>query len=221
MDANNLIAYNSVNRLDDISIRGSGFPTRYTSRNFGSFCPRLTCEASLGKDGNHWRKEERMSLVKWAKNRIEKNRKSRRAISTIMANLMMLVIVVTLSSLLFVWAISSFGAYQGGAGYWFSSRSIANQERPSVENAYFTGSCGTCNNIVKVYVRNVGTIPFTIASVYMNSTLFQFQQTVNVGNVTTTPLTLTLTGQTWAHNDIQKITVATTRGTTVTTTWVS
>ncbi len=162
-----------------------------------------------------------MSLVKWAKNRIEKNRKSRRAISTIMANLMMLVIVVTLSSLLFVWAISSFGAYQGGAGYWFSSRSIANQERPSVENAYFTGSCGTCNNIVKVYVRNVGTIPFTIASVYMNSTLFQFQQTVNVGNVTTTPLTLTLTGQTWAHNDIQKITVATTRGTTVTTTWVA
>jgi len=162
-----------------------------------------------------------MSLVKWAKNRIEKNRKSRRAISTIMANLMMLVIVVTLSSLLFVWAISSFGAYQGGAGYWFSSRSIANQERPSVENAYFTGSCGTCNNIVKVYVRNVGTIPFTIASVYMNSTLFQFSQTVNVGNVTTTPLTLTLTGQTWAHNDIQKITVATTRGTTVTTTWVS
>ncbi len=162
-----------------------------------------------------------MSLVKWAQNRIEKNRKSRRAISTIMANLMMLVIVVTLSSLLFVWAISSFGAYQGGAGYWFSSRSIANQERPSVENAYFTGSCGTCNNIVKVYVRNVGTIPFTIASVYMNSTLFQFQQTVNVGNVTTTPLTLTLTGQTWAHNDIQKITVATTRGTTVTTTWVA
>ena len=162
-----------------------------------------------------------MSLVKWAKNRIEKNRKSQRAISTIMANLMMLVIVVTLSSLLFVWAISSFGAYQGGAGYWFSSRSVANQERPSVENAFFTGSCGTCNNIIKVYVRNVGTIPFTIASVYVNSTLFQFQQTVNVGNVTTTPLTMTLSGTGWAHNDLQKITVATVRGTIVTTTWVA
>jgi hypothetical protein len=137
-----------------------------------------------------------------------------------MANLTMLVIVVSLSSLLFVWAISSFGAYQGGAGYWFSSRSIANQERVSVENAFFTGSCGSCNNIVKVYVRNVGTIPFTIESVYENSTLFQFSQTVNVGNVTTTPLTLTLTGQSWAHNDIQKITVATLRGTVQTTTWV-
>jgi len=162
-----------------------------------------------------------MNLAKWAKNRIEKNRRSRRGISTIMANLMMLVIVVTLSSLLFVWAISSFGAYQGGAGYWFSSRSIANQERLSVENAFFTGSCGTCNNIIKVYVRNVGTIPFTIASVYVNSTLFQFQQTVNVGNVTTTPLTMTLSGTSWAHSDLQKITVATVRGTIVTTTWVA
>ena len=161
-----------------------------------------------------------MSLVKWAKNRIERNRKSKRGIATIMANLTMLVIVVSLSSLLFVWAISSFGAYQGGAGYWFSSRSIANQERVSVENAFFAGSCGTCNNIIKVYVRNVGTIPFTIASVYVNSTLFQFSQTVNVGNVTTTPLTMTLSGTTWAHNDIQKITVATVRGTITTTTWV-
>src|SRR2546426_8952648 len=162
-----------------------------------------------------------MILEKGEKGSIKKNRRSRRGISTIMANLTMLVIVVSLSSLLFVWAISSFGAYQGGAGYWFSSRSIANQERVSVENVFFTGSCGTCNNIVKVYVRNVGTIPFTIASVYMNSTLFQFQVTVNVGNVTTTPLNLPLSGTTWAHNDIQKITVATARGTTVTTTWVS
>ncbi len=54
-----------------------------------------------------------MGLVRWAKKTIDKNRRSRSAISTIMANLTMLVIVVVLSSLLFVWAISSFGAYQG------------------------------------------------------------------------------------------------------------
>src|SRR2546423_15186191 len=112
-----------------------------------------------------------MNPAKWAKNRIEKNRRSKRGISTIMANLMMLVIVVVLSSLLFVWAVSSFGAYQGGAGYWFSSRSIANQERLSVEGAYFYSSGST--NYALVYVRNVGTIPFTIASVYLNATLYQ------------------------------------------------
>ena len=164
-----------------------------------------------------------MNLAKWAMNRIEKKRRSK-GISTIMANLTMLVIVVTLSSLLFVWAISSFGAYQGGAGYWFSSRSIANQERVTVENVFFTGSCGSCNNIVKIYVRNVGTIPFTLASVYVNGSLYQITpQPVGVGNVTAVPPSgLSLVGgQAWAHGDIQKITVATNRGTVVTTTWVS
>ncbi len=165
-----------------------------------------------------------MNLAKWAKNRIEKNRRSKRGISTIMANLTMLVIVVSLSSLLFVWAISSFGAYQGGAGYWFSSRSIANQERMSVENVYFTGSCGSCNNIVKIYVRNVGTIPVTVSSVYVNGSLYQVaSQIIGVGNVTAVPpsgLSL-VNGQVWAHNDLQKITIATNRGTVLTTTWVS
>ncbi|HWY27775.1 MAG TPA: hypothetical protein VNW25_00810 [Candidatus Sulfotelmatobacter sp.] len=165
-----------------------------------------------------------MNLVKWAKNRIVKGRSSKRAISTIMANLTMLVIVVSLSSLLFVWAVSSFGAYQGGAGYWFSSRSVANQERVSLENVFFTGSCGSCNNIVKIYVRNVGAVPVTIASVYVNASLYQVTpQIITVGNVTGVPPSgLSLAGgQVWAHNDIQKITVATTRGTVVTTTWVS
>ncbi len=165
-----------------------------------------------------------MNFARWAKNRIEKNRRSKRGISTIMANLTMLVIVVSLSSLLFVWAISSFGAYQGGAGYWFSSRSIANQERMSVENVYFTGSCGSCNNIIKIYVRNVGTIPVTVSSVYLNGSLYQVaSQTIGVGNVTAVPpsgLSL-VNGQVWAHSDLQKITIATNRGTVLTTTWVS
>src|SRR5690348_2914499 len=113
-----------------------------------------------------------MSLVKWARKTVDRNRRSRKAISTIMANLTMLVIVVVLSSLLFVWAISSFGAYQGGAGYWFSSRSLANQERISIEGVYFIPGS---TNYALVYVRNVGTIPFTIASAYLNQTLYTFQ----------------------------------------------
>jgi hypothetical protein len=157
-----------------------------------------------------------MSLVKWAKSRIEKNRRSRRGISTIMANLTMLVIVVSLSSLLFVWAISSFGAYQGGAGYWFSSRSIANQERVSVENVYF----GT--STITIYVRNVGTIPFTVASIYLNGSQTGVNnRVINVTQVYGFPILSTLTGSAPAHGDIQKITVATSRGTVVATTWVS
>jgi accessory gene regulator protein AgrB len=156
-----------------------------------------------------------MNLAKWAKNRIEKNRRSRRGISTIMANLTMLVIVVSLSSLLFVWAISSFGAYQGGAGYWFSSRSIANQERVSVENVYFGSS------IINIYVRNVGTIPFTVVSLYLNGTQSSVSRVINVTQVYGFSMVNTITGSAPAHGDIQKVTVATSRGTVVTTTWVS
>ena len=51
MDASNSIAYNLVKRLDDFSIRGSSCPTWYTTRKFGSFCPRLTCETRLLSQG--------------------------------------------------------------------------------------------------------------------------------------------------------------------------
>ncbi len=156
-----------------------------------------------------------MNLAKWAKNRIEKNRRSRRGISTIMANLTMLVIVVSLASLLFVWAISSFGAYQGGAGYWFSSRSIANQERVSVENVYFGSS------LINIYVRNVGTIPFTVVSLYLNGSQTGVSRVINVTQVYGFSMVNTITGSAPAHGDIQKVTVATSRGTVVATTWVS
>lgn len=158
-----------------------------------------------------------MGLTKRASKWISRNRRSRRAISTIMANLTMLIIVVSLSSLLFVWATSSFGAYSGGAGYWFSSRSIANQERLSIETAFFTGAS---HNQVTVYVRNVGTIPITVSSLYVNSTVYQFNSQVLVGQPTTLG-PITLVGQTWAKGDVQTITLATSRGTIMTTTWVS
>ena len=178
-----------------------------------------------------------MSLVKWARKTVDRNRRSRKAISTIMANLTMLIIVVSLSSLLFIWAISSFGAYQGGAGYWFSSRSVANQERMSVEGVYFYN----CNslNCALIYVRNVGTIPFTIVSVYINSTLYnspgQFPALqVNVSQVAPIcPSSNTNTcGQpnggiirflqpSPGSGDTQTVTIATQRGTVLTTTWVS
>src|SRR5438132_7784421 len=116
-------------------------------------------------------RNRKVATVRSARSGVKRVRRSRKGISTIMANLMMLVIVVSLSGLLFVWATSSFGAYTGGAGYWFTSRSIANQERVSVEAVYF-GSTGSVNNLVTLYVRTVGTTPFSIASVYVHAPLY-------------------------------------------------
>jgi hypothetical protein len=156
-------------------------------------------------------------MIRLLENGSRRHRRSRKGISTIMANLTMLVIVVSLSSLLFVWSISSFGAYTGGAGYWFSSRSIANQERLSVESVFFTGGS---NNLVSIYVRNVGAVSLTIASVYINSTLYNIAQSpVGVSQVQN--IQITLSGQTWASGDIQQVIIATVRGTTSTTVWTA
>jgi len=165
-----------------------------------------------------------MNRVKRLMTFVERNRRSRRAISTIMANLMMLIIVVTLCSMLFIWAISSFGGYESGAGSWFSSQSIANQERPSVENVFFgygSTNCSGSSYCVTIYVRNVGTIPFTISSIYLNSTLYTQSSAADlVGQVQTFRLS-PLVGQSLVKGDTQTITVATLKGTVITTTWVS
>lgn len=165
----------------------------------------------------------RGSRIEKMRSRLKGRRHSRseKAISTIMANLTMLIIVVFLSTLLFTWSIASFGAYQTGAGYWFSSRSVANQERPSVENVFFYQSGPSY--FAKIYVRNVGTIEFTLDSVYVNSTRYNIaQQTVGVSQVA---LLVGLNGLQlngpYGNGDLQKITLATLRGTTIATTWVA
>src|SRR2546428_10477949 len=104
----------------------------------------------------------KIGILGWAETRARRNHRSRKAISTIMANLTMLVIVVSLSSLLFVWSISSFGAYTGGAGDWFSRRSIANQGRPSGEGVFFSKN-GSTNHGVTAYLKNLCAVPFTLA----------------------------------------------------------
>ncbi len=151
--------------------------------------------------------------------KLARQRRSKRGISTIMANLMMLIIVVTLSSMLFIWATANYSTYLSGAGYWYSSRSLANQERVSIENVFFSKT-GTLNNGVTLYIRNVGATPFTIASVYINGTQYNIAlPPVLVSQTLTVPITLT--GQTWAKGDLQTVEVATLRGTLLTITTVS
>ncbi len=147
-----------------------------------------------------------------------------------MANLTMLIIVVFLSAMLFVWAISSFGVYQGGAGYWFSSKSLANQERVSIENVYFVTSGSS--HYLKIFVRNVGAVPFTVGGVYLNGTLLP-TLSPSLGAINVTQVCLLApacssrgTGYLLSTpyptpGDIQTVKVATIRGTIQTSTWVA
>src|SRR5437899_951671 len=108
----------------------------------------------------------------------------------------------------------------------------------SVESTYFYAP-GNGINYSLIYVRNVGTIPFTIVSVYINSTLYNSPNTfpalqVNVSQVAPIcPSTNGICGPSGGginmhftqpvvgHGDTQTVTIATQRGTVLTTTWVS
>jgi len=102
----------------------------------------------------------------------------------------------------------------------------------SIEGVYFYTSSGT--NYALVYVRNVGTIPFTIASVYLNQTLYTIPLLqYNVSEVepvgipvsqVSNPsayagLCMTCVSQSLIHGE-WTVTVATQRGTVLSTTTV-
>jgi len=147
----------------------------------------------------------------------------RKGISTIIANLLMVAIVLTLATSLFIWASSSFGIYQGSAGLWFSSRSEAMRERFVVEEAWFTDAGAKIN----IYVRNVGDIDITIADIYVNRTRVEaakidprLPRTIPTGQVWVFQITLSYPEE-WNQGSVSEIVVATSRGNTVRGYWTA
>ena len=142
---------------------------------------------------------------------------SRRAISTLLANLLVVTMVVSLGTMLFIWTTGVMGAYQGGAGVWFSTRSEVMKERLATEEVWFTNAVGQDRKNITIYVRNVGTNELKIAAVYVNSTqVWAGTKTLEVGQVDRISLTLTTP---WGRGCVTYISVATLRGNVVKGYW--
>lgn len=84
-----------------------------------------------------------------------------------MANLLMLVIVVFLSSLLFIWSVNSISAYQTGAGLFFSNRGLASQERLVVENVWYYNETAGQDDL-HIFIRNIGTVAVKLSFIYID-----------------------------------------------------
>jgi len=134
----------------------------------------------------------------------------------------MVMAVFALGTILFAWATSSFGMYQGGAGVWFINRGDAMKERLIIECVDFTGSL---HEYIEVYVRNVGKIDLKIAAIYINGTTASTVTpslippvTVTVGNVTMFRVLLFPSPPfyTWNNGSVTTVMVATTRGNSAT-----
>jgi archaellum component FlaF (FlaF/FlaG flagellin family) len=91
---------------------------------------------------------------------------SRRGISTIVANIMMIGVTLSLGAILVAWAGQSYGAFGGGSQLYFQQRGQALQESFVIEVAFFVKSSSTLD----IYVRNVGSIQVNIVAIYVNGT---------------------------------------------------
>ena len=87
------------------------------------------------------------------------------AISTIVANMMMILITLSLAAILVAWAGTSFGAFSSGSQLFFAQRGQALQERFVIEVVFFNiaGS-----NTMTIFVRNVGVIDIKLTAIYVN-----------------------------------------------------
>jgi len=132
----------------------------------------------------------------------------------------MVMAVFALGTILFAWATSSFGTYQGGAGVWFINRGEAMKERLVIEQVSFTSAfTPPLNELIVIYVRNVGTIDCKIVAIYVNALAIGSVSpatpiSLNVGSVISINVT-----RTWYSGSVYRIGVATARGNVASGAW--
>jgi FlaG/FlaF family flagellin (archaellin) len=89
--------------------------------------------------------------------------KRKLGVSTVVANMLMILITLSLAAILVAWAGTTFGAFSGGSSLFFQQRGQALQERFVIENVYFDKYLGA----IRVFVRNVGVEETVIVALYV------------------------------------------------------
>lgn len=94
--------------------------------------------------------------------------RNRLGVSTVISNMMMILITLTLAGILVAWAGTSFGAFSGGSQLYFVQSGQALQERFVIEEVFFNKTASPQQ--IFVFVRNVGSININIVAIYVNGT---------------------------------------------------
>ena len=88
------------------------------------------------------------------------------AVSTVVANMMMITITLGLAAILIAWTGSTYGLFVGGAQIFYQQRGQALQERFVVEDV-FSNTTVTPMQLL-VFVRNVGVEQINVVAIYVN-----------------------------------------------------
>lgn len=142
-------------------------------------------------------------------------------VSTVIANMMMIVIVLSLAAILVAWTGTTYGAFSSGTQLYYNQRQQALQERFVIELVAFNNTSG--NNQVIIFVRNVGSIDLQLVAIYINGNSPSSFKTPSVATGYCTVLPARLGVQqmcifnmtystTWTSGTIFTIVVATARG---------
>jgi hypothetical protein len=91
------------------------------------------------------------------------------AVSTVIGNMLMILITLSLAAILVAWAGTAYGAFSGGSQLFFVQSGQALQERFVIEEVYFNRTASPQQ--IFVFVRNVGPININIVAIYVNGTL--------------------------------------------------
>ena len=94
--------------------------------------------------------------------------KNRLGVSTVIANMLMIGITLSLAAILVAWSGQSYGAFTGGSQLFYQQREQALQENFVIEEAFFIKSATPPT--LDIYLRNVGAIQISVVAIYVNGT---------------------------------------------------
>jgi hypothetical protein len=94
----------------------------------------------------------------------------RLAVSTIVANMLMILITISLATVVIAWAGTTYGTFAGVSQLFFQQSSQALPEKLVIENVFFVKA----SSLLKTFVRNVGVEQLLIVAIYVNGTTFTF-----------------------------------------------
>jgi len=130
----------------------------------------------------------------------------RRAVSTLVATILMINTAIAMGAVMIAWAMGLIGTYQGGTQVQYMLMGERAQEAIVIENVWLQGGA-----TIKVFVRNVGSRDAVIRAVYVNGTSVSPSPSLPQHLYVSGNLTLTIS---ISHNAKypQLIVVATARG---------
>jgi FlaG/FlaF family flagellin (archaellin) len=145
--------------------------------------------------------------------------KTKRAVSPIISTLMVLGIVSTLFTIIFVWYFPQISLSQSVADMWYGNQEDSERERIAIEMIYFNET----SNTIDVYVRNVGEIHVDIVALYINGSDISSQVSpilndgyrlyvTSASSDNNVKFLIDRSSDPWTNGDIYNIRVATGRG---------